>query len=195
MPTRDTKLTKSIGEHHVCAELARHGWAAALTRDGLARTDILAVRADDDTRRTLVEVQVKTTVAKPGKANWPLGENSQKPAVGPREWFVLVAAPTDLALPVRSFVVPRDHIAAAAWIGHMSWLTDPDAKRARNTPVAQSRVSLDVFADYEGRWDLLDTDTTDDVPVLLPTWMRDNIDRDGVGLPEGHPWQTKLPSW
>jgi len=23
----DTKLTKSIGEHHVCAKLARHGWA------------------------------------------------------------------------------------------------------------------------------------------------------------------------
>jgi hypothetical protein len=39
----DTKQTKSIGEHHVCSMLARWAWAPALTRDGLARTDILAV--------------------------------------------------------------------------------------------------------------------------------------------------------
>ncbi len=30
----DTKQTKSIGEHYVCAMLARCGWAPALTRDG-----------------------------------------------------------------------------------------------------------------------------------------------------------------
>src|SRR3954451_24010296 len=30
----DTKQTKTIGEHHVAAELARRGWAPALTRDG-----------------------------------------------------------------------------------------------------------------------------------------------------------------
>jgi hypothetical protein len=34
----DTKMTKSAGEHWVCSVLARHGWAAALTRDGLERT-------------------------------------------------------------------------------------------------------------------------------------------------------------
>lgn len=39
----DTQMTKSVGEHWVCAELARRGWAPALTRDGLERTDILAV--------------------------------------------------------------------------------------------------------------------------------------------------------
>jgi len=37
----DTKMTGTIGEHFACAMLARHGWAPALTRDGLARTDIL----------------------------------------------------------------------------------------------------------------------------------------------------------
>ena len=84
MTKRDTKLTKSIGEHQVCAELARHGWAAALNRDGLARTDILAVRADDEERRTLVELQVKTR---------------QERAVALREWFVLVASPRDLCTP------------------------------------------------------------------------------------------------
>lgn len=39
----DTKQTKTVGEHHVAAELARRGWAPALTRDGVERTDILAV--------------------------------------------------------------------------------------------------------------------------------------------------------
>lgn len=39
----DTKMTKSVGEHWTCATLARHGWAPALTRDGMERTDILAV--------------------------------------------------------------------------------------------------------------------------------------------------------
>lgn len=39
----DRKMTKTVGEHWVCATLARHNWAPALTRDGIARTDILAV--------------------------------------------------------------------------------------------------------------------------------------------------------
>jgi len=34
----DTKMTKSAGEHWVCCVLARLGWGAALTRDGLERT-------------------------------------------------------------------------------------------------------------------------------------------------------------
>jgi hypothetical protein len=38
----DTKMVKTVGEHWVCATLARHGWAPALTRDGLERTDILS---------------------------------------------------------------------------------------------------------------------------------------------------------
>lgn len=41
----DTKLSASAGEHYVCSMLARAGWAASLTRDGPARTDILAVQS------------------------------------------------------------------------------------------------------------------------------------------------------
>lgn len=54
----DTKMTKSAGEHWVCSVLARNGWAAALTRDGLERTDILAVQVAADSR-TPIEIQVK----------------------------------------------------------------------------------------------------------------------------------------
>jgi hypothetical protein len=55
----DTKMVKTVGEHWVCATLARHGWAPALSRDGLERTDILAVNTKS-TDRPIVEIQVKT---------------------------------------------------------------------------------------------------------------------------------------
>jgi hypothetical protein len=63
----DTKLTSAAGEHHVCAELARREWAPSLTRDGLARTDILAVHT---TTRAMIEVRVKTVR---DASSWPLG--------------------------------------------------------------------------------------------------------------------------
>jgi hypothetical protein len=55
----DYKMIKSAGEHWVCATLARHGWAPALTRDGLERTDILAV-STKLAERPVIEMQVKT---------------------------------------------------------------------------------------------------------------------------------------
>lgn len=77
---RDTKQSKNIGEHHVAAEMARRGWALALTRDGLERTDILAVLTTDE-KRVLVEVQVKTARgSKMESISWPLGEKSQAPS-------------------------------------------------------------------------------------------------------------------
>jgi hypothetical protein len=41
----DTKLVKSAGEHWVCRVRSRPGWTAALTRDGIARTDVLAANS------------------------------------------------------------------------------------------------------------------------------------------------------
>ena len=163
----DTKQTKTIGEHHAAAELARRGWAPALTRDGLERTDILAVLTEGQSRR-LVEVQVKT--ARGGVWNsisWPLGAKSQGPSLHEREYFIMVAVPNDVAIPPRSFVLPRSHVAAAAWIEHMDWLTDPGIEPGkRNAPVERSRVLLPTLARYEDRWDLLLIDESDS-PVLL----------------------------
>jgi hypothetical protein len=62
----DTKLRGSAGEHYVCSMLARYGWAASLTRDGLERTDVLAVHSVE---RDMIEGQVKTI--RTGK--WMLG--------------------------------------------------------------------------------------------------------------------------
>ncbi|MEL5990644.1 hypothetical protein ACOKGD_04790 [Microbacterium phosphatis] len=191
----DTKQTKTIGEHHVAAELARRGWAPALTRDGLERTDILAVLAEGNERR-LVEVQVKAARgAKMDSISWPLGSKSQAPSLHEREYFVMVAIPHDLHDHPRSFVVPRIHVAAAAWIEHMNWLTHPDALPGkRNAPVERSRVLLRTFADYEDRWDLLEVDQSA-APVLLPSGFRDLALTERVGLPPDHEWHEGLPEW
>lgn len=191
----DTKQTKTIGEHHVAAELARRGWAPALTRDGLERTDILAALTDPQNRR-LVEIQVKTARGAVWKSiSWPLGPKSQAPSQHESEYFVMVAVPHDLTVPPRNFVVPRSHVAAAAWIEHMNWLTEPGIEPGkRNAPVERSRVSLTTFARYEDRWDLLLIDESK-APVLLPERYRDLAKEKRVGLPPDHAWRRKLPTW
>ena len=181
----DNKQVKSIGEFYACALLARHGWAPALTRDGLARTDVLATRSGT---QDTITVQVKTTTGD----RFVLG--SQPSAVGAREWFVLVKIDPDPAGPMRCFVVPRDHVAAATWICHQNWLTDPAAPRSRTAGQGASRVSMDVFERYENRWDLLDAPSAR-APVLLPDHYRALALDPRVGLPEGHPWRGSLPTW
>ena len=191
----DTKQTKTIGEHHVAAELARRGWAPALTRDGLERTDILAVMTVGDGRR-LVEIQVKTARGRRiENISWPLGRKSQEPSLSQDEFFVLVAVPTDVTSPPLCFVIPRIHVAAAAWIEHMNWLTEPGIPSGkRNAPVDRARSTYWTFKAYENRWDLLQNDQ-DASPVLLPRefhgWARDPR----VGLPPGHEWHDALPTW
>jgi hypothetical protein len=190
----DTKQTKTIGEHAVAAELARRGWAPALTRDGLERTDILAVELAGN--RTLVEVQVKAARGRGPRLSWPLGEKSQQPALHPREWFVMVAIDELVSEPLRFFIVPRDHVAAAAWIEHMNWLTAPGiAPGVRNVGPERSRVTLPTFAGYENAWSSLG-EPTDETPILLPPTFHGYAEEtERVGLPPGHPWTNNLPSW
>ena len=191
----DTKQTKTIGEHYVAAELARRGWAPAFTRDGLEHTDILAVKVDGAPRR-MIEIQVKAARGtRFERINWPLGLKSQTPAIQEGEYFVLVAIPTAVDEVPRCFVVPRDHLAAAAWIAHEDWRTDPAAKPGtRNAGVDRSRVSLQVLERYEGCLYLLDADQSA-APVLLPGAFRSLAADPRVGLPPGHPWKQALPEW
>ena len=184
----DTKQTKTIGEHYVAAELARRDWAPAMTRDGLERTDILAVFTQQDDRR-LIEVQVKTSrVVGQRPGSWLLGSKAQQPSMSGREYFVLVALPSSMDGAPVYYVVPRNHLAAAAWISHMAWLTEPGVPVGkRNAGVDQSRVSAGVFAAYEGAWDLLHVDDRD-VESRLPENYRELAGRPQVGLPPEHPW-------
>jgi len=192
----DRKLRGSSGEHLVCGVLAQFNWAAALTREGVARTDVLAVNTD--TGRT-VTIQVKTTwrEKKPKTVRpvgWRLGMKDILPAAAPTEWYVMVKLEGDAPAATSYFVVPRDHVAAAAWIVHRNWQTDPNAKPGtRNTSQAQAVVNEKVFADYKDRWDLLGT-ATDEIPVLLPTWCKKQCKLSRVGLPPDHPWSNQLPA-
>jgi hypothetical protein len=189
----DTKMVKTVGEHWVCATLARHGWAPALTRDGLERTDILAVNTKS-TDRPIVEIQVKTASQRGQETRWLLGTKAQLLARSEHEWFVLVLLP-ELPAEPRAFVVPRDHLSAATWIAHQNWRTDPSVPAGtRNADLDQARIPWTVWKDYEDRWDLLGTPTTK-VPVLLPLELRNLALTERVGLPPDHPWRQTLPLW
>jgi hypothetical protein len=189
----DTKMTKTVGEHWVCATLARYGWAPALTRDGIARTDILAVGTRLPQRPT-VEIQVKTASDTGSRTSWPLGGVTQFVAESEHEWFVFVLLPR-LPLAPRAFVVPRNHVCAATWIVHQNWRTDPSVTEGkRNAGLRQARIELVIWQGYEDRWDLLGT-ATSTAPILLPAWLRDRAQESRVGLPPGHPWNQALPRW
>jgi hypothetical protein len=190
----DRKLIGSAGEHLVCSVLAQFNWAAALTREGVARTDALAVNGESG--RT-ISVQVKTRWVRMGLGcNFPLGSKDIVPATSPTEWYVMVKLEGPAPANARFFVVPRDHVAAAAWITHQSWLRDTSVPPGtRNTPQSQARVSEDVWLRYESRWDLLDG-PTNTIPILLPPSLR--TDQKRVGLPPDHPWRQRVPrtgSW
>jgi len=186
----DNKITKSAGEHWVCSVLSRFHWAAALTRDGIARTDILAVHEDG----RHVSIQVKTT--SPAKTpRFMTGSKCLIPAVSTSEYFVLVALSEREWVSPRAYVVPRDHLAAAVWIEHQEWLTNPSVPEGkRNTPIGAARTSAAVFARYEQRWDLLNQ-PTNEIPVLLPPRFRALSQDSRVLLPPDHPWAAVAPVW
>ena len=189
----DRKMIKTVGEHWVCAMLARHDWAPALTRDGIARTDILAVGTKLPHRPT-VEIQVKAASGGGTRTSWPLGTITQFAAASQHEWFVLVMIPKLPGEP-RAFVVPRDHASAATWVAHQHWRTDPSIPEGkRNTGLSQARIRLSIWERYENCWDLLGTPTSE-VQVRLPDWIRQRAQEQRVGLPPGHPWGEMLPEW
>jgi hypothetical protein len=185
-------MVKSVGEHWVCAVLARMNWAAALTRDGLERTDILAVQAGGE-RRT-VEIQVKAATDEGSTPAWWMNKSAQKVARSDREWFALVLVPPALAAPLRTFVVPRDHVVAATWISHQAWATDPGVPAGKRKATNVPRMPPSAFEAYEHRWDLLQQPTTE-VPILLSAASRQLALESRIGMQSDHPWAAALPQW
>jgi hypothetical protein len=140
----------------------------------------------------MIEVQVKTIRS----GNWPLGRKGRLRDLSGREWFVFVKLGLPPGLP-ESYVVPRDHVAAATWIGHHAWRTDPEVEPGRrNAPLELARVGVETWVGYRDRWDQL-AEETESVPVLLPCWTRDPIELDRIGLPPDHPWndRQRIPEW
>lgn len=145
----------------------------------------------------MVEIQVKTArVVNWEKANWPLGLKNQIPSAHDREYYVMVAVPFEDEITPRRFVVPRAHVAAAAWISHQDWRTEEGvAPGKRNAGPDMARVNLSVFERYEDRWDLLFEDESQ-AQVLLPPRYRELAASERVGLPEAHRWPSGyLPVW
>ncbi|WP_146360303.1 hypothetical protein [Arthrobacter yangruifuii] len=159
-------------------------WKPVLDGDRNLKSNLPSVRPDE----------TDVPKAKDAKGRWPLGLKSQQPALSQHEWYVLVMLdPSTPTAAPRSFIVPRDHVAAAAWIGHMNSLTDPEAPPGkRNAGPDQSRVRVETFQPYEDRWDLLGT-PTNEIPVMLPRHYRELAVDPRVGLPEDHPWKVHLP--
>lgn len=189
----DNKQVKSVGEFWVASQLAKRGWAAALTRDGLERTDILAVRTEGT--RSQVEIQVKTARGSGDKVSWFLGLKAQLPPEHEHEWFVLVITDKDLDVQERAFIVPRLHLSAMAWMRHKEWLTEEGIPVGRrNVGVEHSRVQALYFSKYENRWDLLGTPASE-VPVLFESKYRQLAQNPLVGLPDRHPWKDSIPEW
>jgi hypothetical protein len=190
----DTKLTKSAGEYWVCSVLATLGWAAALTRDGLERTDVLAAHTE-----TGQQISIQVKAASPASKNWRVNTKAQMPQRhGQEEWFVFVSlTEPGWSAPV-GYVVPRDHAAAGAVIAWKNWKLPvvPPLRSRAGTGLEQARMTRTDLAGYKDRWDLLDRPTRE-VQVLLPTWMREAAGRLGLSpeLDEAHPWHKQLPDW
>ena len=119
--------------------LARLGWSPALTRDGVARTDILATWPASG---HMIEVQVKTAsyVRNPRVV---MGNNAQQLArsdhSGSCSWRSASVRRTHHAATSST----RDRVAAAVWIAHQNWLTDPSVPPGqRNAHIDQARTRL-----------------------------------------------------
>lgn len=187
----DTKLIKSAGEHWACSVLAGLGWAASLTRDGIARTDLVAVNAESG---AMIAAQVKTTRSISSPV-WMLGTKGVEPARASSEFYILVALPELPWEQPRGFVVPNNHVAAGLHISYTDWLTDTDVRPgSRSTALGSARTHWSVFANYENRWDLLE-ESGFAAPVLLPPRFRALATQPRVGLPRRHPWLAELPLW
>jgi hypothetical protein len=177
----DRKQVKSAGEHFVCAELARRGWNPALTRDGVERTDILAANVESG---LAITIQVKAAGA---TASWPVGTKGFLCAKSEHEWYVFVHLGDGYSAP-RYWLVPRNDVAAAAWVGYHAWRYSPDAKRKRSAGPGATRLHPDDIDGYLDRWDLLELETSS-APWLLPEWIE--------GQASEHVWQSSsdAPAW
>ncbi len=122
----------------------------------------------------------------------PTGGGQLVPAESDQEWYVLVLLGRDPRERPRCFVVPRDHVVAAAWITHEGWLSDPDVPVGSRKD-GTVRVWPSDFVRYEERWELLD-EPTGSVPVLLPSRFEALLREPRIAFPSWHPWWEAAPS-
>ena len=105
---------KARGEHWVCSVLAGLGWSVALTREGLERTRHPGCPEWPDDRGAGQgrQLHAQTELARQPKRAGP-GQ------LGPRVGSYSSPSAKSLGGSLGGFQIPRGHVAAAAWIGHM----------------------------------------------------------------------------
>lgn len=185
----DTKQTKSVGEFDACAQLAMRGWAPALTRDGLAYTDIIAT-SESLHDAPFLSIQVKTSRGK----NFPINVVKIPVDTSNHDWFILTQWDQDTNT-LEHYIVPRNHVIAIVWAGHMRWLNDPNVPAGkRNAGVEAARIQATDFVGYHERWDLLEK-PTDECPILAEHWIHEELLKPETALRPDHPWARDLPAW
>jgi hypothetical protein len=174
--TRATGLTGASGEYYVAAELSLRGWLATPTIKNAPGTDVLAQYRE---KGILVAIQTKT--ASMGN-QFMLNASIERPSSADNEWVVLVKL-HELGSRPSFFVLPHDHVAAAAYAQHQRWLGTPGRAGQPHNDNPRRMLIAKQFLGYEDRWDLLLQRTTE-VPNLLADDYADCITQWGV--PPGH---------
>ena len=175
--TRATGLTGAAGEYYVAAELSLRGWLATPTIKNAPGTDVLAQYRE---KGILVAIQTKT--ASLGN-QFMVNATMERPSSANNEWVVLVKL-HEMRTRASFFIVPHNHVAAAAYAQHRRWLATPgrDGQQHRDTP--RRMLIAKQFLGYEDRWDLL-LQPTSEAPNLLGADYADCVSHWGV--PPGHP--------
>jgi hypothetical protein len=157
--TRTAGLTGTAGEYYVAAELSLRGWLATPTIKNSPGTDVLAQYRE---RGILVAIQTKTASL---NNEFMLNAGIEKPSFAENEWVVLVKLHGLVARP-SFFVIPHNHVAAAAYARHKRSMPTPGrgGEPRRDTKIRM--LIAKQFAGYEDRWDLL-LQPTSEVPNLL----------------------------
>jgi hypothetical protein len=178
--TRGTGLIGAAGEYYVAAELSLRGWLATPTIKNAPGTDVLAQYRE---KGILVAIQTKT--ASLGN-QFMVNASIERPSSANNEWVVLVKLHALGSRP-SFFVVPHNHVAAAAYAQHMRWLKTPGVGGRPHVDNPRRMLKANEFLAYEDRWDLL-LRPTSDVPNLLGADYAECIALWGV--PPGHPGIT-----
>lgn len=171
-----TGLTGAAGEYYVAAELSLRGWLATPTIKNAPGTDVLAQYRE---KGILVAIQTKT--ASMGN-QFMVHESIERSSAADNEWVVLVKL-HELGTRPSFFILPHDHVAAAAYAQHRRWLGTPGREGKQHNDTARRMLIAKQFVGYEDRWDLLLRPTTE-VPNLLGDDHAECISLWGV--PPGH---------
>ncbi len=174
---RGTGLTGAAGEYYVAAELSLRGWLATPTIKNAPGTDVLA-----QYREAGILVAIQTKTASFGN-QFMMNAGIERPSMADNEWVVLVKLHEIKSRP-SFFVVPLNHVAAAAYAQHRRWLGTPGQGGQEHRDNPRRTLIAKRFLDYEDRWDLL-LQPTSAVPNLLGADYAECIA--AWGVPPGHP--------